>query len=234
MAHLIKFVHARPDLKVHEDFRPKRAKDFIPDWYRKTSPLVKWDGVNESSNPLDLTVKKCVPLLDSLTAGYIIPLWNDCFIKQENNETHITLADNNNFLQTHGLVQNPHYPATGENGTFIKFVSPWSIVTPKGYSCLFVNPFHNPNGAVTILEAIVDTDSYHEVNFPALLNRPREQQVIPAGIPLVQVIPFKRDEWQIDYGDQSDIDKINNVSIRRHSVFINAYKKLFWSRKSYN
>lgn len=234
MANLIKFVHARPDTVVHEDFLPKKAKDFIPEWYRKTSPFVQWDGATNSSNPLDLTVKKCIPLLDSLTAGYIIPLWNDVFVKQENNETIISLADNSNFFQTHGLVQNPHYPYTGENPLFIKFVSPWSIITPKGYSCLFVNPFHNENGVVTILEAIVDTDSYHEVNFPALLTNPKAQSLIPAGIPLVQVIPFKRDEWQIDYGNQNDIDRILKVSRRRASVFVNAYKKLFWARKSYN
>lgn len=233
MTNLIKFVHARPDIQVHEDFRPRRAKDFLPEWYKKTSPYIEWDD-KQSDSPLDLTVKKCIPLLDSLLTGYIIPLWNDVFIKQQNQETHINMADNNNFFQTHGLVQNPHYPQIGENQLFLKFVSPWSIITPKGYSCLFVNPFHNENEYFKILEAIVDTDQYHEVNFPALLKKPKEQNLVQAGIPLVQVIPFKREDWQVNYGNETDLQRIHNVSTRRHSVFVNAYKKLFWSRKSYN
>ena len=49
---------------------PQPAGRFIPDSYKK---LEKFKG----NNIHDITVKSCIPVLDSLTCGYIIPFDQD-------------------------------------------------------------------------------------------------------------------------------------------------------------
>ena len=47
----------------------------------------------------------------------------------------------------------------------------------------------------TIMDGIVDTDSYNAlVNFPFFLNDWSYEGLIPAGTPMAQVIPFKRED----------------------------------------
>ena len=53
----INFRSVHPDLNIPH---PVPAYKAIPEWYRTSKPFV--DGVE--------TLKKCVPLLDSMTAGY--------------------------------------------------------------------------------------------------------------------------------------------------------------------
>ena len=41
-----------------------------------------------------------------------------------------------------------------------KWINPWAIKTPAGYSVYFKPPAHNPNQWFEILEGVVDTDTY--------------------------------------------------------------------------
>ena len=55
--------------------------------------------------------------------------------------------------------------------------------------------------------------------------------LIPAGTPLAQVIPFKRDIWKSYVGyDKKEIYKQER---QLYSVFFDAYKKMFWDKKQY-
>ena len=106
------------------------------------------------------------------------------------------------------------------------------IKTPKGYSCLFVPPLHNPNPYFTALPAIVDTDSYHgNVNFVFQLNDINWEGVIPAGTPIVQVLPFKRDNWKSEMQEDAKANERWAYSIHAH--FVEGYKNKYWSRKSF-
>jgi len=92
---------------------------------------------------------------------------------------------------------------------------------------------HNPNEHFTILEGIVDTDQYHKpVNFPFVFKNKDFNGLIPAGTPIAQVIPFKRDSWNMEIVDNSL--EIKNIESKMNSLFLNKYKKFFWSSKEYN
>ena len=52
------------DKTSYDVMKPMPASRFIPDWYRRMPGVV--DGME--------TVKKCIPVLDSLNLGYMIPL----------------------------------------------------------------------------------------------------------------------------------------------------------------
>jgi hypothetical protein len=127
------------------------------------------------------------------------------------------------------------HPSANKNlGDFPKFNNPYGIKTPPGYSCLFIQPLHRES-RFTIFPGIVDTDTYtSQVNFPFILNDENWEGIIPAGTPMAQVIPFKRESWTHSFGSEKEIKEERLVSQKRKSMFINAYKKHFWNRKSYN
>jgi hypothetical protein len=96
---------------------------------------------------------------------------------------------------------------------------------------LFIHPVHRREYGGRILEGIVDTDNYHgAVNFPFMLN-PGFEGLIPAGTPIAQVIPFKRDSFKMII--EKDNVKTTNDSIAVRTKYINGYKSLFRVKKEY-
>jgi len=98
---------------------------------------------------------------------------------------------------------------------------------------LFVQPFHRES-VFTILPGIVDTDKYSPpINFPFVLNDINFTGLIPAGTPIAQVIPFKRDSWNLKFGKEKDILKITSDHTLLRSKFFDGYKTLFRQTKEY-
>ena len=92
---------------------------------------------------------------------------------------------------------------------------------------------HRDNEIFTILPGIVDTDTYtNPVNFPFQLNDPSFRGLIPAGTPICQVIPFRRDSWQMGIGSAKDFAEGGVMSKLRRVIF-NSYKTQFWSKKDF-
>jgi len=173
---------------------PKPASKFIPEWYKSIPPTL--DSKDHQNRP-NLTAKKCLPMLDAMTAGYVIPLAGDLGLKSSEdcntievfNPPEIRLAD---FHSLHQLgPKAPGMPAPP-----VKFINPWIIKTAPGWSTLIIplvnSSLENPH--FTCLGGLVDTDKYaKEINFPAIWHTPNFDDYIPAGTPLVVVIPVKRD-----------------------------------------
>jgi hypothetical protein len=113
-------------------------------------------------------------------------------------------------------------------------MNPWAIKTPPGYSVLFIQPMHRES-VFTILPGVVDTDQYSAaVNFPFVLNEPTKfTGLIPAGTPMAQVIPFKRDSWEMQLGTQEDIQEQVLVVNRLRTKFFDAYKTQYRQLKEY-
>ena len=84
----------------------------------------------------------------------------------------------------------------------MKFTNPWIIETPPGWSVKFQNPANNWSNDIEIVQGVVDTDKYYnEVNFPFVWKGHEEGEfIIERGTPLIHVIPFKRDDMQMEIG----------------------------------
>lgn len=218
-------------LAVAEEYAPVPATRVLPDWYKRTPEYVGGERiVRDGYTPH--TVKKCVPVFDAMTAGYVISTYVDLQVTHRNGmpwyEWPLFEA-----ISFHPVVQAPDHPARNE-APYPKWSNPWAISTPPGTSCLFVPPMHNPNGMFTILSGVVDTDTYRNpVNLPFVLDNVKWEGLIPAGTPLVQIIPFRRDEWQMRVGDDGDKADSGRVTTRLRSVWFNSYKRNFWTRKQY-
>jgi hypothetical protein len=175
-----------------------------------------------------------MPIYDSMTAGYYIVTNSDISVIDKDNDAYYIwgLGPGIDF---HALSQLDLYPNAKKYGiSFPKFINRWSIETPPGYSCLFVNPMHNPSEIFSIMEGIVDTDKYiNNIHFPFALNDPKWRGIIPAGTIIAQVIPFKRDNWQMSIGNSNNILKHEKVLNKIKGIFFEAYKNFYRSEKEF-
>lgn len=139
-------------------------------------------------------------------------------------------------IEFHPHIQAPEFPGQKnkhESISYPKWINPWAISTPKGYSVLFTQPMHRES-PFTILDGIVDTDSYNApVNFPFVLNDWGFEGLIPAGTPMAQVIPFKRESWQMGIGNAEDYQAQQKTTIHLRTSFFDSYKNKFRQPKEY-
>jgi hypothetical protein len=218
-------------LGVDSQYAPVPSTRSVPDWYKQTPEY--WTGervIRDGNTPH--TVKKCVPVFDAMTAGYVIRSYVDVQVTQRDGlpfyEWPLLGA-----ITFHPVDQASEHP-TKNGAPYPKWTNPWAIRTPRGYSCLFLPPMHNPNGMFTILPGVVDTDTYEApVNFPFVLDDMTWEGLIPAGTPIAQVIPFRRDDWTMRIGDDKDRKRQAAVTTRLRSLWWNSYKRQFWARKQY-
>ena len=201
--------------------KPEPSSKFVPEWYRKML------GVKEGI----ATVKKCVPIIDSLTAGYMIPLpadvvWNaetQRFVSQAkfemNSDHHPSQTDNIPVPEEYD--SQPH-----------KWINNWYVKTPPGYSTLFVHPLNRIDLPFYSFSGVVDTDKHPlVVNFPFVLKKDFSG-TIKAGTPIIQAIPFKRNDWSsevIDQGKGYDYPLNGENELPPFAW----YKRKFWKRKLY-
>lgn len=203
--------------------KPVPASRFVPEWYRKMN------GVNSGI----MTVKKCVPFLDSMTQGYVITLPVDV-IWDSKNKKFLTQAKfdvnaDHHPEQVLGVDIGEEYDRQPH-----KWVNLWHVKTPKGYSTLFVHPLNRTDLPFHSFSGIVDTDTHPlVVNFPFVLKKDFDG-LIPAGTPIMQVIPFKRDDWDAKVIDTGKPHEGNSRSWEVLSPPFGWYKRNWWKRKNFS
>jgi hypothetical protein len=211
--------------------KPEPASNFIPQWYKDTQSYMNGKKLPNNDGSTEATIKRCMPVFDAITAGYIIPLPADVVVTIQNGE-QVFLWANFALVAFHPVEQAPLHPARNQF-SYPKWANPWGIKTPKGYSTLFVQPFHREL-PFTILPGIVDTDTYTpSVNFPFTINDPTWEGTIPAGTPIAQVIPFKRDVWKMHLGGREDARQDLLTTTKLQTKFFDRYKNMYWQRKEY-
>lgn len=214
----ITFTSSNPDLEI---LKPYPASRFVPEWYRNLDGVI--DGIN--------TVKKCVPVLDSLTSGYIINLSSDVLFNEEDRKFHSNSRIE--MVSKHHDSQISTFPIPeGFDPYPYKWINRWEIKTPKGYSTLFIHPLNSPALPFYSFSGIVDTDTHPLIiNFPFIM-RKGFSGVIKAGTPIIQLVPFKRDSWKSEIVD----DKPYNAPKNEYEVMnppFGWYKRNFWHKKSF-
>lgn len=218
---------------VHKDYHPVPARKALPEWFANLPAFTNNDrSIGAKGSGME-TAKRCAPLLDSLSAGYIIPTPVDL---------KITLVDGKYFYQwpnTPGVEFQAlhqlegHSGVTSNYGGIPKIMLPWAVKTPPGYSCLYLPPLNQDQRLVQVFAGVIDTDAYHHPGAIPFLIEKDFLGIIPAGTPLVQVIPFKRDSFKMHIGGDSEIEDSRMTFNRLRSVFRDGYRKMFWQKKSY-
>jgi hypothetical protein len=216
MTKKIEFQSVRVDLEV---LHPIPAFRNIPEWFRKIPGVIQ--GMD--------TIKKCVPFLDAYTTGYLFVLAADVYF-DKNGIQEITkepMIVPHRDLQIQGFEPPKEY-----NPQPLKWINLFISKTPRGYSTIFTHPLNRIDLPFYTLTGIVDTDKHPvAVNFPFFIKKDFEG-IIPAGTPIAQAIPFKRQNWEHSVEDKKQA-YIPAYIHTMHNPPFGFYKKHFWSKKTY-
>jgi hypothetical protein len=225
-------------LSVPEDYAPVPAYKLVPDWYKDLESYMGGEKKTDGKANVPATAKRCMPMFDLITAGYIIVTHCDIRISQvpdSDGETHPYYEwPYYSAITFHPKEQLPVHPYdTGHKKNYPKWMNTWGIKTPPGYSTLFVSPFHRET-PILAFPAFVDTDIYTApVNFPFVLRDPKMEGIIPAGTPIIQVIPVKRDQWQMSIGTQKDLVEQDRITAKLRTKIFDSYRVQYRQLKEY-
>ena len=210
--------------------KPQKTSSLVPDWYKAQQ---KYTGgkfsVGSNGNP-NHTIKACMPVFDMMTAGYTITLPADVYFDNENNDIKWS-TDLLSCVESHPHQQfdQLEVPDGYRKDVAFKFIQPWIIKTPPGYSTLFIHPTYREDLPFYTLPAIVDTDKHPiMVNFPFLLKE-NFHGLIQYGTPIAQIIPFKRDDWKAEYSF-SEINQHDLFQFAKRKL-ANRYKTFYRTKK---
>ena len=227
--HLIEFHAADPSVCP----APYPATRGVPQWLKDMpmhQPLPP-DPAGGGPAQQAPTVKQCPPFLEAMTCGYLIPLAGDVtFTRNAAGALHFhsqgKIVDTQHPLQVRGSPM--------QGALIVKFINPWVIKTPPGYSALFLPPLNQFGLPFQVLSGLVETDTYYRpVHFPTVcLMRPGTSFTIKRGTPIAQVVPVKREEWQSTAApwDTAARERIEREMLADRHDF---YKDRHWKKKSY-
>ena len=214
--------------------QPEPSKKFVPQWY-KDSELT---FVDPHSGEEHAGVKKCVPFLDSMLAGYMLVTPVDVFITHNEDGTpNIRWNSPETFKDFIGertklLGEKMPRPA-GHFPNHLAFRGTWGFKLPRGWSLLITQPLNRHDLPWTLTSGFMDADKYSTSgNLPFFL-RSDFVGMVPAGTPIAQMIPIKRESWKAINNDEglTYLEYLQGAVVRSPGK---SYKKLFWQKKDYN
>lgn len=212
--------------------KPEPSINNLPDWFKNQKRIVKDSNGNDV-----VTWKACPSLYDAFSAGYVYKTPCDIEVLDKNGVKFIISKDSNyaRFVVYRGELPGYEIPKGFDKKSYV-WQPNWRTVLPNGYSALFVHPINRNNLPFHTVGGIIDSDMFSEYgSFPFFINE-SFVGIIPAGTPYMQVIPFKRDEWdsEIEMSDPTieNISK-NNMTKKLRVSRGGVYFREFWNKKKY-
>lgn len=222
------------------DFYPQPSAKVIPKWYSNADKYVKdpnngqyipnYDGGKMPS------FKACPAILDFFTSGYVFVTPCDLFFYKENNQILIKkpkgyedFCDSRpvmpEFVAPNGYYENPFhwYPA-------------WAPELPEGYSAIYLSPVNHFDLPFITVSGIIDNDKFNTPGLMPFFLKEGFTGLIPAGTPFVQIIPFKREDWESEiklYNQEEIIKRFMKSSETFRKPGGDVYRKKFWTRRKY-
>ena len=207
-----------------------RAQDIKPEW------LTKQLRYAEHTKSVKFTA--CPGMYDYFKTGYIIPAWEDFEIIVDEQMATINIGINKTFeckpfsRMAETAVGNCANIDDDIALHALKLPCPWRVFTKPGYSA-YVLPalFHSPVlRELFMYPGINDYDSYHNIN---VMFTPMKKMhiMIYAGTPLLQVIPYKRENISAEVGlITPEEDARANFTFRTRAP--GFYKKFMYHKKT--
>jgi hypothetical protein len=218
--------------------KPFPASEAIPKWWKDASPYIKSkdnpDGkkIIVSNYESNASFKKCTPMLDMLSSGYIVPLWADVQVTMTEFGPQLNwgVVGRRVFdIHDEQEVEGPD----GYQKTQFKFLNQWVPKLPKGYSALIIPCPGYPNNVFRPMSAVIDYDkTTHPLSPPMYLKNDFEG-IVEKGTPMFQIIPFKRSNWNSKFSFLQDGQQLINWDRNVKATIVNNYVKNFWEKKSY-
>lgn len=212
-----------------------------PEYFRKIKNEPRHKSKFTNNGEAIRNVKSCMPYKDALSSGYIQKTWCDIFIEKNENEVRYYTSNNTNPIIGHRSGKEDYILENFYGYMPIEFywVSQWEPSTPKGYSILITNPMNRFDLPFTTSSGIIDSDVFTLGGYQfgsagqiPFYIRSDFHGLIPAGTPMYQYIPIRRDDWVSEFRSYDDSRRPDTEKfIRRY--FTGGYLKHFWKKKNY-
>jgi len=213
--------------------KPDLMSKNLPAWWRKQEPYT--GGTKEVFNgQYNETVKKCPGILDLLVSGYLLKTPCDIYVDTTGEEIVFDVATNHRdsvSMHTRQQVSGWTFDRDYYMDDVFRIHPMWVVGTSDGYSTLFVHPSFQDDLPFRVVPAIIDTDKYISDGPFSLLFKKGFKGVIEQGTPLVQCIPYLREEHTMEILDKPDLKKLDSLPKILRSKFGGAYKKFFQTKK---
>ena len=225
----INFISYEKEWNMPEVAKPYPAKKHVPDWFK--------DLPNDNYENEIGTIKNCIPFIDAMTTGYIIPVPETIIIKPIDKHNIGIGGPGKDFVKSHSARQTENSPFG--NAYTMKILNPFMIKTEKGVSCLFTAPINKPAPMpINVISSVVDTDMYDSiVHFPISVffsDVDDDPFILEKGTPLVQVVPFRRESFEME------ITNVKSHHLKKHkkatdqkSQDTKYYQKKIAQKKTY-
>lgn len=212
---------------------PESSEKNLPNWFKKQKRIIK----DSQGNDL-VTWKGCPALYDAFASGYILK--TPCDIEVSNNKGKKLIiakrGDYSRLIVYRGPITGYEVPVGFDENSYV-WEPNWRVTLPKGYSALFIHPINRSDLPFFTTGGIIDSDVFSEYgSFPFFI-KSNFTGIIPEGTPYMQIIPFKRENWnsEIIYVDpvKENIKKntiTKNLRVPRGGM----YFKNFWNKKRYS
>lgn len=234
---IINFIPTREDY-LGKISAPEPAVRHVPEWYRSLAKHNKSNdditlkpNNNIGSDGAQVSTKMCMPFFDAITAGYMYLLEDDLFVDMdETGKPVLSWGGEILLMDTRPIIDLPvpdnchpiHYG----------FRMNWFYETPPGHSVLITHPMNRYDLPFYVQSGIVESDIWGLPVFIAVFFKRNFRGVIPKGTPIFQIIPFKRDNWEMQVLDSpEEIGKHELRSENRRSMLYGYYKKTAWRKK---
>lgn len=227
-------------LPGYEHYLPKPvlARGRMPGWLKDMPPA----AASQILSGADVrTVKQCPPFVDAMQGGILFPL--ACDLRFEDGHFswdwdlpyHPHSRTTRSPLGVHVPEQASGVPGADPGDFIIKFNNFWTVVLPEGWSMLFGHPANRTDLPFQTLSGLVDCDRWCDglVHFPALWRAGRQNHVLPAGTPVAQGWPVKRDRIELTYGEMDEAGLARHKNIQDVlSDTSGVYRKTYRSRSA--
>jgi hypothetical protein len=202
------------------------ARECFPSWWKNTpSSSFNWDNLNPKN-----TVKSCPGIVQTLTSGFILPLWSDLALEYNDEQYRFQFSDNNTLLSAHPDEQAPGFC---EDYWKIKIHSPWIFSTPV--RLLYTSPFyHNTSSSLPFIVPPAIIPPVKELcgsNVFLFAKKQKElnKVLLKNGTPLLHIIPLTDKKVTIKCETLSESEYFKRESIVCTKSFFNnrGLKNLF-------
>ena len=198
--------------QLAEMYPPESGKKDLISLLKNIVPVKKNKNISFSSNT---SIKNCPGIIEYIKHGYVIKAWQDIIIN--------TTADGENFqwksaTRTNNYITNQisednyfnnevisfykdyYHPYFGKPNTLkhvIQIPTRWFVKLPKDYAALFLPVWYDKEDRFTVIPGLLPAGSAEDLNVFLQWNKLGTEEIIKAGTPLLKVIPFKYENFDV-------------------------------------
>ncbi len=240
----IRFVRNKPWLTKDSASRPVPIGKTIPEWYRQADRYARDPQTDQYYEMPQIggkipTWKACPAVYDILGSGYTYR--TPCDLEfAEDNQGNI-----------HGRVLDPqHQQFLVDREPLYQFVVPqgyhakhfawwadWCVELPEGYSAIYMHPINRFELPFITTSGIIDNDKDKLPGTIPFFFLKGVTGILPAGTPIAQIIPFKREHWIAEYDTSLSLEEMeaknqaNSDKYRKPDGGV--YLREVWERRKY-